>query len=65
VSLGHCYCPCEEWEHGPVCTGGFERMLPKYPHQQGALGMPLCLPCYDAIYAVTDRGAITPPPAQA
>lgn len=61
---GRCHCPCEQWpgHDASICTGGFERALPKYPHLEGFLALPCCGPCYRAIQAVTDRRAITPPP---
>lgn len=61
--IGHCHCPCDQWDHGGICTGGFERMLPKYPHLDGVCGLPICQPCYAAIQSVTDRRSILPPPA--
>jgi hypothetical protein len=60
---GHCHCPCLDWgDHEGICTGTFERSLPKYPYLEGFLMLPCCGPCYAAIQAVTDRRAITPPP---
>lgn len=61
MSLGHCRCPCGDWNHdGSACTGGADEGLPVSRTQEGNTAQPVCAYCYAEIKKISDQHIVAP-----